>query len=101
MNKILTVPKELEENKEVLYAGNHFISLPEINIDDAAIKSLNIISLRNKGLAEVSGDEYLFRPVFYKNGKKLATKKIIHSKEHYYVPVFNIEMEDNTLIKIT
>ena len=100
MNKILTVPKELEENKEVLYAGNHFISLPEINIDDAAIKSLNIISLRNKGLAEVSGDEYLFRPVFYKNGKKLATKKIIHSKEHYYVPVFNIEMEDNTLIKI-
>jgi len=47
MNKIITRPSKIDKNVRVLYAGNHYISLPDIDINDASIKSINIISLSN------------------------------------------------------
>ncbi|EGD50131.1 hypothetical protein TheetDRAFT_3058 [Thermoanaerobacter ethanolicus JW 200] len=38
MNKIITRPHEIDKNVRVLYAGNHYISLPEIDVEKASIK---------------------------------------------------------------
>lgn len=65
MNKILTVPEKIEKNRQVLYAGNHYISIPEISVKDASVKSLNIISLSNKGLVEISGEDAFLFPKFF------------------------------------
>ena len=94
MNKILTVPKVIEKNEPVLYAGNHYISLPEIRIGDASIQSLNIISLSNKGLVEISGESAFLFPEFYRKGKLLTIEGIEAGKEFYYIPVFNIRLEE-------
>lgn len=99
VNKILTVPEEINKNHQVLYAGNHYICLPEISIKDASIKSLNIISLSNKGLVEISGEDVFLFPEFYRLGKKLNIKNVEIDKEFYYIPVFNIELEESICIK--
>ena len=93
MNRILTTPMEIDRNERVLYAGNHYLSLPEIGTEDAAVRSMNILSLSNKGLIEIKGKETLFRPEFYKAGSKL----LIHSSkvilEHFYIPAYHFELE--------
>lgn len=95
MNRILTASKEIVGNERVLYAGNHYISLPEIGAVDAAVRSLNILSLSNKGLIEIKGEKTLFRPDFYKDGRKL----LIHSSsvvlEHFYIPSYHFELDDD------
>lgn len=99
MNRILTVPEEINKNHQVLYAGNHYICLPEISIKDASIKSLNIISLSNKGLVEISGKDVFLFPEFYRIGKKLNIINIEVEKEFYYIPAFNIQLEEGILVK--
>lgn len=100
MNRILTAPKEIEINERVLYAGNHYISMPEISTNDAAVRSMNILSLSNKGLVEASGEDALFRPEFYKAGRKL----LIHSSsvvlEHFYIPCYHFELEDGVWVRV-
>lgn len=86
MNKIITRPSELNKNEKVLYAGNHYISLPEISIEDTSVKSLNIISLSNKGLVEISGVHALFKPIFYKDGQKLEVINAEVQEEMFYIP---------------
>jgi len=93
MNKILTTPKEIEKSERVLYAGNHYISLPEINAFDAAVISMNILSLSNKGLVEIKGDEALFKPEFYKAGRKLVIRNSRVELEHYYIPSYHFELD--------
>lgn len=100
MNKILTVPEKIEKNRQVLYAGNHYISIPEISVKDASVKSLNIISLSNKGLVEISGEDAFLFPKFFSKGKQLIIKNIKIEKEYYYIPVFNIQLEDGISIKV-
>lgn len=102
MRKIITKPSELEENVRVLYAGNHYISLPEINIEDASIKSLNIVSISNKGLVELSGEKALFKPVFYKDGKRLEIANSETEEELYYIPSIKLHFADGewALVKI-
>lgn len=68
MNRILTTPKEIDKNERVLYTGNHYISLPNISVKDASIKSINIVSLFNKALAQLDGEDYLFKPFFIMMG---------------------------------
>lgn len=92
MNKIFTTPKEIERNERVLYAGNHYISLPEINDKDAAARSINIVSLSNKGLVEIKGKEALLKPEFYKDGKLLSVENSKVKLEYYYVPCYEFEL---------
>ncbi|SFE64126.1 Meiotically up-regulated gene 157 (Mug157) protein [Thermoanaerobacter thermohydrosulfuricus] len=102
MNKIITRPHEIDKNIRVLYAGNHYISLPEIDVEKASIKNLNIVSLSNKGLVELSGEEALFKPVFYKKGEKLEIVKSEVSEELYYIPNIKLYFSngDFVIIKI-
>ncbi|MGI1691828.1 glycoside hydrolase family 125 protein [Thermoanaerobacter uzonensis] len=102
MNKIITRPSKIDKNVRVLYAGNHYISLPDIDINDASIKSINIISLSNKGLVELSGEEALFEPRFYKKGEGLEIVKSEIEEIFYYIPSIKLYLSDGSsvLIKI-
>ncbi|SKA77467.1 Meiotically up-regulated gene 157 (Mug157) protein [Caloramator quimbayensis] len=102
MKKILTTPKEIDRNERVLYAGNHYISIPEINVCDASIKSVNIVSLFNKALTEIYDDEYVFKPEFYVKEKKINIEKIECFKENYYISCFDVHLEEdiNVIIRI-
>jgi hypothetical protein len=86
MNKIITKPEEIVKNEQVLYAGNHYLSVPIIDCQNGAIKSINVVSLSNKALVELEGEPNLFKPHFYKEGKEIEIEKTDVSKEQYYLP---------------
>lgn len=89
MNKIITKPEEIIKNEQVLYAGNHYLSVPIIDCQNGAIKNINIASLSNKALVELKGEPNLFTPYFYQEGKEIEIEKIEISKEQYYLPRLN------------
>ena len=64
MNKIITRPKEIVKNEQVLYAGNHYLSVPIIDCQNGAIKNINVISLSNKALVELEEEQNPFKPFF-------------------------------------
>jgi hypothetical protein len=86
MNKIITRPEEIAKNERVLYAGNHYLSIPIIDCQNGAIKNINVVSLSNKALVELKGGQDLFTPHFYQEGKEIEIEKIDVSKEQYYLP---------------
>ncbi len=86
MNKIFTRPEEIVKNERVLYAGNHYLSVPIIDCQNGAIKNINVASLSNKALLELKGKLNLFTPHFYQEGKEIKIEKIDASKEQYYLP---------------
>lgn len=100
MQKIVTRPKEIEQNVRVLYTGNHYISLPEIHNANASIMSLNIISLFNKGLIELAGNDVLFKPKFFKNGNELKIKRAIVKTESYYIPFYHLMLEGGIAVRV-
>ncbi|MEA2087113.1 MAG: metal-independent alpha-mannosidase, partial [Candidatus Caldatribacteriota bacterium] len=83
---ILTRPEEIVNNERVLYAGNHYLSVPIIDCQNGAIKNINVVSLSNKALIELKGEANLFTPHFYQKGKEIEIEKINVSKEQYYLP---------------
>ena len=86
MNRIITRPEEIVKNEQVLYAGNHYLSVTIIDCQNGAIKNINVVSLSNKALVELKGEANLFTPHFYKEGKEIEIEKIDVSKEQYYLP---------------
>ena len=86
MNRIVTRPKEIVKNEHVLYAGNHYLSVPIIDCQNGAIKNINVASLSNKALVELKGKQNLFKLHFYQEGKEIKIEKINVSKEQYYLP---------------
>jgi len=86
MNRIITRPEEMVKNEQVLYAGNHYLSVPIIDCQNGAIKNINVVSLSNKALVELQGEANLFTPHFYQEGKEIEIEKIDVSKEQYYLP---------------
>jgi hypothetical protein len=83
---ILTRPEEIVKNERVLYAGNHYLSVPIIDCQNGAIKNINVVSLSKKALVELKGEANLFTPHFYQEGKEIEIEKIEVSKEQYYLP---------------
>ena len=57
-----------------------------IDCKTGAIKNLNIVSLSNKALVELKGDQNLFEPHFFKRGREIEIERTETSKEHYYLP---------------
>ncbi|MHC2994084.1 MAG: hypothetical protein IBV53_01055 [Candidatus Atribacteria bacterium] len=64
MNRIITRPKEIVKNEQVLYTGNHYISVPIIDCQNGAIKNINVVSLSNEALVELREEQNLFKPFF-------------------------------------
>ncbi len=100
MNKILTRPQELTKNPRVLYTGNHYISLPEIDNADASITSLNIVSLSNKGLVELKGKDKLFKLIFVKDGNVLKLTRVIVKSEANYLPTYQMQFSSGISVKV-
>lgn len=98
MKRILTTPGEIYKNRRVVYAGNHYICLPEINPIDLSIENLNIISTSNKGLVEIKGEEWLIKPLFFKDGHEIGIKEVKDRKLFYYIPEFNVILEDLSIV---
>jgi hypothetical protein len=98
MSRIITRPEEIENNNEVYYVGNHYISLPEIDTKGSVI-SLNLISRSNKALLELKGKNYLFRPSFYKNGRELEVKKVDRKRKRHYLPQLIFYLESGIKVK--
>ena len=86
INRIITRPKKIVKNEQVLYRGNHYLSVPIIDCQNGAIKNINVVSLSNKALVELKGEQNLFKPHFYKEGKEIEIEKIDVSKDQYYLP---------------
>ena len=86
MNRIITRPEEIVKNKQVLYSGNHYLSVPVIDCQSGAIRNINVVSLFNKALIELKGETNLFTPHFYQEGNEIEIEKINVSKEQYYLP---------------
>src|SRR5271157_344552 len=49
------VPLQLKPD-DVIPTGNEWISLPDIRAVDGALDSFNVLSMRNRGLLEVTGE---------------------------------------------
>lgn len=98
LTKIITRPKELEWNEEVLYAGNHYISLPEIRCQDGSIKHLNFVSLSNKALVELEGEQALFVPAFRRGQQYLRVTHIEYMREYEYIPSMKFYLEDGSVV---
>ncbi|MCK5768418.1 MAG: glycoside hydrolase family 125 protein [Candidatus Atribacteria bacterium] len=99
MSVIITRPKEIEKNDKVLYAGNHYISIPMIDCRNGAIENINVVSLSNKALVELKGEPNLFTPHFYQEGNEIEIEKIDVSKEQYYLPCLDFFLKGG--IRIT
>ena len=99
MSVIITRPKEIEKNDKVLYAGNHYISIPMIDCRNGAIKNINVVSLSNKALVELKGKQNLFEPHFFKEGKEIEIEKIETSRERYYLPQIDFFLRGGIKVK--
>ncbi len=94
-NRILTIPIELDKNEQILYAGNHYLSLPIINPKNGTIKNINVVSYSNKALIELQGAEYLLRPRFFKKGQEFKIKRTKFSQVQYYIPCIEFYLDRN------
>ncbi|MEA1940176.1 MAG: glycoside hydrolase family 125 protein [Candidatus Caldatribacteriota bacterium] len=99
MDRIITRPKEIVKNKQFLYAGNHFISIPVIDCQNGSIQNMNVVSLSNKSLVELKGEQDLLRPHFFKDGKEIEVEKTDISKEQNYLPRLEFFLKSG--IKVT
>lgn len=76
MTKIITKPKEIVKNEKVLYAGNHYLSIPIIDCQNGAVQNINVVTLSRKALIELKGEPNLFTPHFFQEGKEIEIEKI-------------------------
>jgi hypothetical protein len=96
MNRIITRPEEIVKNERVLYAGNHYLSVPIIDCQNGAIKNINVVSLSNKALVELKGETNLFTPHFYKEGKEIEISLFFN---HFYS--IDKDMESDKYMALT
>lgn len=76
------------ESGNVLATGNEWISLPDIRASDAALTTFNVISMRDRGLLQVNGDQGgpVLEPYFNVNGTAFAFANPKWSLIEYWVP---------------
>lgn len=93
MTKIITRPEEIGKNKQILYAGNHYICLPMIDCQNGAIQNINTVTLSRKALLELKGKPDLFTLHFFHEGKEIEIEKIDVSKEQYFLPCLDFSLQ--------
>lgn len=64
--------------------GNDFIAVPDIS-DTGAIRSINVLSMKEKGLIELKGDPFI-TPSIYIDGKIAGAVSFIYRE--YWIPEF-------------
>lgn len=73
MERILTLPEELEACEEFLPTGNEYVSLPLVTARDGGIDRLNVLHRGQAGLLEFrgGGDAPFIRPALAVDGEKV------------------------------
>jgi len=74
---------------DVIPTGNEWIALPEINAADGSLRSFNALSMRDRGLLQVTGDRGapVLKPLFSVDGKELPPIKLSWELIEYWIPV--------------
>lgn len=80
---------------DVVPTGNEWIALPAIRAVDGAIESFNVLSMRDRGLLEVTGERGgpVLQPYFVVNGEPLPFHGPSWSLMEYWVPVAQLTVE--------
>ena len=73
---------------DVLPTGNEWISLPEIRASDGALMNFNALSMRNRGLLQVSGQNGspALLPYFAVDGKPISLGALSWDVIEYWIP---------------
>ncbi len=77
---------------DVLPTGNEWIALPTIRAVDGALDNFNVLSMRNRGLLEVTGDRGspVLEPYFAIEGKPLALHNPSWELIEYWIPTAHL-----------
>ncbi len=69
--------------------GNEYIALPTI-AENGAIESINYLSMRDRGVIEITGEPFL-TPVIIVDGEVVPMDKLAWEWESYWIPTFRVE----------
>jgi len=80
---------------DVLPTGNEWISLPDISALDGSLKSFNVISMRDRGLLQVSGEgsSPVLQPYFTVGDKPLEFRNPSWELVEYWVPTAHLAVD--------
>jgi hypothetical protein len=81
--------------EDVLPTGNQWISLPDIRASDGALGTFNFLSMRHRGLLQVSGDKGspVLQPYFAVGGKPLAFRNPSWDLIQYWIPTAHLTVD--------
>jgi hypothetical protein len=87
-------PLSLKPN-DVLPTGNEWVALPEISAADGSLASFNVLSMRDRGLLEVTGErgKPALQPYFTVNGKPLPFRNPSWELIEYWIPVAHLTVD--------
>lgn len=80
---------------DVVPTGNEWISLPNIRASDAALVSFNVLSMRDRGLLEVVGENGapVLQPYVIVEGKQVPIRNVRWELIEYWIPVAHFNAE--------
>ncbi len=81
--------------EDVVPTGNEWIALPTIRAADGSLGSFNVLSMRDRGLLEVTGDQGgpVLQPYFLVNGKPLPFLNPAWELIEYWIPTAHLTMD--------
>ncbi len=77
---------------DVIPTGNEWISLPTIRASDAALTNFNVLSMRDRGLLQVTGDSGtpVLQPYFLLDGKPFEFRQPAWELIEYWIPTAHV-----------
>lgn len=80
---------------DVLPTGNQWISLPDISAADGSLRTFNVLSMRHRGLLQVSGEHGgpVLQPYFTAGGKPLAFHNPSWELIAYWIPTAHLTID--------
>ncbi len=88
------VPLTLKPD-DVLPTGNEWIALPDIRALDGALNSFNVLSMRDRGLLQVTGERGapVLQPYFMAGGKQLPFRNPSWELIEYWIPTAHLTVD--------
>jgi hypothetical protein len=80
---------------DVIATGNDWIALPTIHASDGALANFNVLSMRDRGLLQVSGERGtpVLQPYFLANGKAVSFRNPSWELIEYWIPVARLSSD--------
>ena len=93
-SEVRRVPIALQAD-DVIPTGNEWISLPDIRASDAALTTFNALSMRDRGLLQVNGEQGgpVLSPYFELDGKPVAFRNPSWDLLEYWVPSAHLTVD--------